>query len=255
MRTLHRLGSWWRSVLHRSALERGMSDELEFHIARHAERLANADGLSQSEAFRRARVEFGSIEHYKEEGRRSVGLAFVDGVGRDVRYASRMAAKQKGVTATIIAILAITIGANSAVYTVVDRLLVRPLPYPQPDRLATIVRHFERAGQSGDGLSVSGTVWEGMRDAVRDLDIAVVGGSGGVNLAAGDDIAYVQQLRVSAGYFGVLGIPPAIGREFTRDEDRPGGPAVAILSHALWTRTFRADPNIIGRVITLRGEP
>ena len=255
MRTLHRLQSWWRSLLHRSTMERGMSDELEFHINRHAERLANVDGLSPDDALRRARVQFGSIEHYKEEGRRSLGLAFVDAVVRDVRYAWRMAAKQKGVTATIIAILAITIGANSAVYTVVDQLLVRPLPYPEPERLATIVRHFERGGQSGEALSVTGTMWEAMRDAVRDLDIAVGGGSGGVNLAAGDDIVYVQQLRVSAGYFTVLGIPPAIGREFTGDEDRPGGPAVAILSHALWTHSFRADPNIVGRVITLRGEP
>jgi predicted permease len=255
MPVLPRVRSWWRSVVHRSAVERGMSDEVEFHIARHAERLADIHGLSHGEALRRAHVEFGSVERYKEEARRSLGLALVDDLRRDVRYAWRMAAKQKGLTATVVAILAITIGANSAVYTLVDRLVVRPLPYPEPQRLGAIVRHFERGGRSGESFSVTGSVWETMRDGVPDLDIAVVGGPSGVNLAAGEDIAYVQQQRVSSGYFRVLGMPPAIGREFTADEDRSGGPSAVILSHSLWTRTFHADPTIVGHAITLRGEP
>jgi len=255
MRTLHRLRSWWRALLHRQAMERGMSDELQFHIARHAEHLANTQGLSRDEALRRAHVDFGSVERYKEEARRSLGLAVVDNLRCDVRYAWRTATKHKGFTATVIAILAITIGANSAVYTLVDRLVVRPLPYPEPDRLGAIVRHFERGGQSGESSNVTGSVWETMRDGVPDLDVAVVGGASGVNLTAGEDIAYVQQQRVSSGYFRVLGVPPAIGREFTGDEDRSGGPSAVILSHSLWTRTFHADPTVVGRAITLRGEP
>lgn len=232
-----------------------MSDELDFHIARHAEHLENTRGLSHGDALRQARTDFGSVERYKEEARQSLGLAFVDGVGRDVRYAWRMAVKQKGFTATVIAILAIAVGANSAVYTVVDRLIVRPLPYPEPDRLGTIVRHFERGGQSGDSFNVSGSVWETMRDAVPDLDIAVVGASGGVNVAAASGIVYVQQLRVSSGYFRVFGVPPMLGREFTPDEDRAGGPSVVVLSHELWMRWFAGDPAVVGRAITLRGEP
>jgi predicted permease len=94
-----------------------------------------------------------------------------------------------------------------------------------------------------------------MRDGVPGLDMALTGGATGVNLTSNDHIAYVQQQRVSAGFFRVLGVAPALGREFTSDEDLPTGPSVVVVSHALWRRTLGADPNVIGRAITLRGEP
>jgi putative ABC transport system permease protein len=254
MRLLARLRSRWRNIVHRADTERNMSDELQFHLARHAERLAAERGLSQDAAVRTARLEFGSVERYKEEARRSLGLSFVDAVYRDLRYACRILAKQKGFTIAAVTILAVTIGANAAVFTVVDRLLLRPLPYPNADRLATIVRHYERGGRSNDSYSIDGATWLSLRESLPDLDMALTGSAGGVNLALGDDIAYVQQQRVSAGFFRVLGILPALGREFTDEEDQPSGPAVAVLSHSLWSR-LGADRSVVGRSITLRGEP
>ncbi len=255
MRVLSRLRSWRRGLFHRAEVERGMTDELQFHIAQHAEHLAERHGLSPSDARRQARVAFGSIERYRDDARRSMGLAFVDEIRRDVRYAWRTAIAHKGFTAAVVAILALTIGANAAVYTFVDRLLVRPLPYPDSARLGTLMRQFARGDEQGASFNVSGSVWETMRDAVPDLDIAVVGTASGVNLATVSDISYVRQLRVSSGYFRVLGIPPALGREFTPEEDRSGGPSVVVISHALWQRSFGGDPNVVGQSITLRGEP
>ena len=152
--------------------------------------------------------------------------------------------------------LALCIGANTAIYTVVDRVLLRALPYPQPDRLAQIVTHFDRSGY--DGVGQTGATWEVLRDHIRTLDIATTSGgfgSTGVNMVAGTHAEYVKQQRVSAGFFHVLGVAPAFGREFNADEDRPSGPAAAVLSHSLWMRLFNGDASAVGRSITLRGEP
>jgi predicted permease len=255
MRLLATLRSLWRNVVHRADAEQNMSDELALYIARHAERITTDHGLARDEAMRTARLEFGSLEKYKEEARQSLGLALVDALYGDLRYACRTLAKQRGFTVAAVSILAVTIGANAAVFTVVDRLLLRPLPYPNADRLATITRHYERSGVAGDAYWIDGATWFDFRRALPDLDVALTTSAGGVNLTSGDDIAYVQQQRVSSGFFRVLGIPPAFGREFTPDEDRPSGPQVAVLSHSLWSRTLGSDRGIIGRTITLRGEP
>jgi len=172
---------------------------------------------------------------------------------RDFRYAIRVLLKSPVFAVTAILTLALCVGANTAIYTVVDRVLLRPLPYPEPDRLAMVTTHFERRGNNEVGQT--GGIWEVLRDRVKLADIAVLGGFGmGVNLVAHDQPQYVQLQRVSAGFFGVLGVSPALGREFTVDEDRTGGPPVVLLSHELWTR-LGADSSMVGRSITLRGEP
>ena len=119
MRPLYRLRSFLRSLMHRSAVERGIADELEFHINRHAEHLARTHGLSNAEAIRRARIDFGSVEHYKEEGRRSLGLALVDDLRRDIRYAWRTASRHGGLTTTVIARIAMTAVVKPRCFTAV----------------------------------------------------------------------------------------------------------------------------------------
>lgn len=178
---------------------------------------------------------------------------------RDLRYAFRMLRKTPGFTLTALVTLAVGIGVNTAVFSVVNALLLRPLPFPQPDRLATInaVATTTR-GVFENPANIDGATFLALRDNATTLDVAVQGSGGwgvGVNMIAQNQAANVKQARVSAGFFKVLGIPPFMGREFTADEDRPGGPAVAVLSHALWTRVFQQDAGIIGRAIMLRGEP
>jgi len=173
----------------------------------------------------------------------------------DLKYALRILRGAPVFALTAILTLALCIGANTAIYTVVDRVLLRPLPYPQPERLALVVTRFTR----GDiGIGQTGGIWEVLQGGVTSLDLATTSGgfgSTGVNMVVGSHAEYVHQQRVSAAFFRVLGVPPPIGRAFTADEDRPNGPAVAVLSHQLWMRLFSGDADAIGRSITLRGEP
>jgi predicted permease len=174
----------------------------------------------------------------------------------DLRYAFRLIRQNWGFSLTVIAILALCIGANTAVLAVVHAAMLRPLPYPEPDRLTEIVAKYRFEGKEGTANNFDGTTWEAIRDHASALDSAVFSdGAGGVNLGMNGSGVYVKQQRVCAGFFGVLGVRPLVGREFIADEDRPKGAPSVILSHALWQKFFHGDPSVIGRGILLRGEP
>jgi predicted permease len=168
------------------------------------------------------------------------------------RHAFRILTQSPTTTAIIVLTLALCIGANTAIFSVVDATLLRPLPYPEPDRLASVATHY---AVGGDSTSQDGRTWESVRDNATMIDSAVYGGNSGVNLAAGDSVRYVKQQRVGAGYFRVLGISPLLGREFTLEEDRLGGPPLAVLGFPLWRQIFHQDPSAIGKTLMLRGEP
>jgi predicted permease len=176
---------------------------------------------------------------------------------RDFRYAVRVLLKSPLFTLTAILTLGLCIGANTAIFTVVDRVLLRPLPYPHPERLAMVVRHREGAGISEDEIGQRGLTWTALQDgASSTLDFAATAsGAQGVNFALGTQVEYVQQQRVSAGFFRVLGVAPEIGREFSAEEDRVHGPSATMLSHAMWQQVFNGDRSAIGRRVILRGEP
>jgi predicted permease len=244
-----------RALTRRTQLEEEMSAELRFHMDAHAEDLVRA-GVPPDEARRRAAIAFGSVERTRQECRESRGLRWPDEFVRNVRYALRTLRRSPGFSIAAILTLALGIGANTAIFSVIDAALLRPLPYPDPDRLVEVVRQYRARGSSGIETSQDGAAWELLRDHSRLLDYAAMGpGWNGVNLATNGKAQYVAQQRVSAGYFRVLGLVPARGREFTREEDRDGGPAAVILSHDLWMRLFNADPGIVGRTVLLRGEP
>jgi predicted permease len=173
---------------------------------------------------------------------------------QDFRYALRLLRRSPSLSAIIVVTLGLCIGANTAIFSVIDATLLRPLPYPQPDRLASVVRHFRGHGAEEDDSGQTGANWELVRDHASFLDVAAEGSADGVNFASGGTAQYVQQQRVGAGFFRVLGVAPLIGREFTREEDRPGGPAVVVLSYEFWQRVFRGA-GAVGRSIMLRGEP
>lgn len=171
----------------------------------------------------------------------------------DLRFALRLIGKNWAFSLTVAAILALCIGANSAVLSVVNAAMVQPLAYPQPERLAQVVAIY-RGEQVDD--SHDGTTWETTRDRASFIYSAAFGGGWtGVNMGVNGTGVYVQQQRVSAGFFRVLGIAPEFGREFNDIEDSAGGPAAVVLSHALWKNYFNGDPSTVGRSILLRGEP
>lgn len=235
-------------------LDHDLDEEMSFHIERLTEDLVR-QGMHPDEARREARLRFGSVERAKARSREERGLAFLDEAGRNLRFALRGMIRSPLFFATSVLTLALCIGLGAAVFSVVDAVLWRPLPYPHPEQLARAVLYAPSYGKSPGNTAVDGRTWERIRDDGDPFQRAVYSGwIRGVNLATDQSAAFVQQQRVGAGYFGVLGVPPLLGREFDDAEDVPGGPPVAILSHGLWTRTFGADPDIVGKSIRLKGE-
>ena len=193
----------------------------------------------------------------------------LDALGRDLRYALRTLRKSPVFALTAVLTLAVGIGANAAIFSVVDALLLRALPYPDPDRLAIVSTVYRAEESEWESLAQTGATWEAVRGlAERSAGIDAAVSSGwvtGVNLNAdGPDLdglgdfgraLHVDQQRVGAGFFRVLGVAPVLGRSFGDEEDVPNGPAVAVLSHGLWSRAFGADEGVLGRSILLKGEP
>jgi len=177
-------------------------------------------------------------------------------IRRDLRFAIRQLVHHPGFTGTVIVTLALAIGANTAIFSIVNALLLKSLPYAQPDRMGTMFLRVQGAKPSDEPHNVDGTQWELLRDNVPSLIPALSsGGTSGVNLQAGNRVEYVHQGRISAHYLDVLGVHPLLGRNFIETEDQPHGPRAAILSHAFWRNTFGEDPSLVGRTIHLKGEP
>jgi predicted permease len=170
----------------------------------------------------------------------------------DVRYGLRMLAKNPGFTAVAVLTLALGIGANTAMFSVVNGVLLRPLPYPQADRMVEISRTYSGQLNMSSFSSSEFAFWKSHSDPFQylaaDTDV-------GFSLAGASRPERVRALRVSTEYFHVLGIQPLLGRDFLPDEDRIGGPNVAILSEGVWKRDFGADPQVLGRSILLDGAP
>jgi predicted permease len=178
----------------------------------------------------------------------------VDTLRRDLIHAARVLRRSPAFTAATVLTLALVIGACTAVFSLARALIFTPPPYPEPDRLAYIQAEVRSPRGSGTQLGHDGVTWEAVRDGVPSLHAAVYsGGAGGVNLVVGERATFVNQQRVGAGYFRVLGVSPAMGREFAPSEDVPGGPALAIISHHIWSREFGQRPDIVGEPIRLRG--
>ncbi len=176
-------------------------------------------------------------------------------IAHDLRFALRLLRKNPAFTLVVLLTLGLCIGANTAIFSVLDAVLLRPAPYPAPERLALVVTAWQENGRQGIEDSLTGASYEGIRDHADQLDVAAFSGDSGANFNWRGRSEFIRQQRVSTGFFRVLGVAPQFGREFTSQEDVRGGPAVAVLSYGLWQRIFQGDPSAIGRAINLRGEP
>ena len=252
MGLLNRIRSFFRGRAHRDAEER----ELDAEVRAHAQLLADEkvrQGMNAQDARRAARLEMGGIEQVKEEVRGARPGMWLETLWQDVRFGARMLRKNPGFTAVAVLTLALGIGANTAIFSVVNAVLLQPLPYPQPDRIVALERHFP-SGDSGPSVSIPKfMVWREQTQvfqAVAAYDIA----GPGINLTGGDLPEQVKGIHASADYFAVFGAPLAAGRTYTPDEDRPGGPHVVVISNGLWRGRFGGDPAIIGKTIDLTGD-
>jgi putative ABC transport system permease protein len=172
-----------------------------------------------------------------------------------LKLAARQFRRSPGFTATVMITLALAIGANTAIFSLVNALMLESLPYPHPDRMGTIFARESGAKSSDFLINIDGEEWELLRDNVPALIAGLSGGTSGINLKAGSHVEYVHDGRISAHYLDVLGLRPVIGRNFSAEEDRPHGPKAAILSYGIWQNVFGANPSILGQTIELRSEP
>jgi predicted permease len=176
--------------------------------------------------------------------------------GQHLRFAARQLRRNPGFTVTVIITLALSIGANTAIFSLVNALMLKSLPYSHPERLGTIYTRITGSRASDERHGLNGEQWELLRDNVPALISAVSSrGTSGVNLKWGSQVQYLRAGRISANYLDVLAIQPMIGRSFSPDEDRRHGPKATILSFSLWRNTFSSNPNILGQAILMKGEP
>jgi predicted permease len=186
-------------------------------------------------------------------------------IGRDLKFAFRQLTKSPGYAVAVMLTLALGIGVNTAVFSIADGFLLRSLPFREPARVAALIFHLQgvskRDGQyfSEDDDTHTGATWLALKESLHSVRLASWGGTDGVNLqtdaASGKAVRYVHETRVSADYFGVLGLPLYRGRGFTAQEDAPKGPNAVVLSYRLWQSSFGANPNVVGQAIHLKGEP
>ena len=181
-------------------------------------------------------------------------------IADDLKFGWRQLVKAPGFTITAVLTLGLAIGANTAVFSLVDAVLLKSIPYPEPERLGTMGAIYTRNGAEVErsSMSVTGAGWQALKTQSPSIDAAVhthAGLSSPVSLVAGSRTMSVTPQRVSAGYFRVLGVPPAIGREFAGEEDVVGGPNLTVLSDRIWRSAFNSNPSVVGQTIMLKAEP
>jgi predicted permease len=249
------IDSWHRlkALIFRRRLERDLDDELAFHLGmREAEYIR--DGMPRDRARAAARRQFGNVPHFRERTRDMWTFSSLETLTQDVRFAFRTLRKSPGFTVVAVLALAIGIGANTAIFSLVDAVRARALPYSEPDRLVQLWGNVMRARLERRGTSYPDfTDWRRLSRSFEDL--AAVDQQS-VTLSAQGETERISSEYVSAGYFDLLGITPARGRTFQPIEDVVSRPAyVTVISDGLWKRRFGGDPQILGRSLTLTGQP
>ena len=235
---LHDLLFRLRSLMRRSAAENELDDEVRFHLERQTDKYVKS-GMSEAEALRRARLEFGRLDQVKDECREARGVSLVETVVQDLHYGARTLLHSPAFTACAVLTLALGIGANTAIFSVVNTVLLNPLPYPNPQELL--------AARQNDSLP-------NLEDIQRQTNSFA--SSGGINIEPMDftgngEPVRVHAANVDAGFLATLGVQPMLGRWISADEDVKGGPRNVVLSYPFWRDFLGADTHVLGRAIRL----
>ena len=242
------------AVLHRSQAESELDEELRAHVERRAEDLERS-GIPRAEAQRRARIEFGGGEKYKEECREARGTRFFDALIQDVRFGLRMLRKSPGFTLVAVLTIALGIGANTAIFSVVDWLILRPLPVKDPGQLTYLVV------QNSDGGYVNGFSYPNLQDIRRETT-SVFSYVAGVEPFQMDGMSVdgnntpIWTNYVTGDFFESLGIRPALGRFILPSEGAvAGADPVLVISYSFWQTRFGGDASVIGKKVSINGQP
>jgi len=241
-----------RSLFRRRQLDRELDEELRDHLARRTEEYV-AKGMLPQEARRAALLEMGGVERCKEECRDARRVDWIQDLIRDLNHGLRMLAKSPGFSAIVIAILAIGIGANTAIFSVVYAVLLKPLPFPNPGQLV-----FLSEAKPQNGISSAGASYDNFTEirAQNHLFSELAGfATHELTLTGRGEPAAVDTGDVTSELFALLDTKPLVGRAFVPDDGKQGAPPVVILSESVWRDRFAADPNVIGSSVSLDHRP
>jgi predicted permease len=247
-----RLRSFFRVLTQRRAFEDGMAEELRFHIEQYTDELVSA-GMSREKAARLARRELGSLTNIKGDCREAFGVHLFDELRRQLTYAARLLRKTPGFSVTALLTLAVCFGANLTIFAVIDSILLRPLPFPEPARLVTVFNTYPKAGVDRDGSTL--TNYYERRGHLPAFASLAIYGYGKEIVGEPGSTEREATMRVSPDFFSTLGLGPVIGRTFTDDEATSETDHVAILSDTFWRRQFNADPHVLGKQIRVNSVP
>jgi predicted permease len=236
------------ALFHRQELDADLDEELRAHIDLAVEENLKR-GMSVQEARTAALRTFGGLTQTKETYRKERGLPWLDTLAQDLRFAMRMLCKSPGFTAVAVLTLALGIGGNTAIFSIVNSVLLNPLPFPQPDRLVAL--HESKPNFENGSISYPNFLdW---RSGNRSFSAMALARPWAFSLTGRGDAEQVNGDFVSAGFFALLGVHPLFGREFTLAEERPGAPPVALVGEGLWRRKFNAASDILGQTVALDG--
>jgi len=239
----------WRALTHKNEMDQELDEEVQFHLERDVERNVKS-GMSLEEARYAALKSFDRLEQSKEECRSARGVGFIENIIRDVTYSLRVLRKSYAFTIVVILTLALGIGANTAIFSFANGILLRPLPYPQSDRLAVLEETAPKHGIRNMGVAYPNFLdWRDQNTVFES--VATHFGTSRFSMTLDGQATEIRGSRVSYGLFEVLHVLPQLGRTFTMNEDRPEEDAVVILGYDLWQRNFGGDPNIIGKQVVV----
>ena len=232
----------------REATLQDIEDETRLHVEMETQN--NIDrGMSPEDARLAALRSFGNLGLVREMGFQIRGGGFMDTLWQDVRYGVRLLAKNRGFTAVAVSTLALGIGANTAIFSLVNGILLRPLPYREPDRLVRLIQASPNLGL--DTWGVSQADFAAYRDENRSFEMLALFTNSSANLTGDGEPERLPTTNVTADFFNVFGVNPLLGRTFRQGEDAAGTSGVCVISYALWQRRFGGDPNLIGKSVTL----
>jgi predicted permease len=253
MESLRESWSRLRSWMGREAMEREMDEEMRFHIERQTEKNLRA-GMPPEEARRAALLSFGAMERFKEESRDEARPRRLEELLQDVRFGLRTLARNPGFTLVAVLTLALGIGANTAIFSVVDGVLLRPIPLDHADRLMVVWETDRDSGTTREPSSVPDYL--DFQELSRTFEQLAAFAGAEVNLTpAQGEPTRLAALAVSHEYLPLVGVHPLLGRGLTAADDRPGAPDVALIGEGLWQRLFARDPSAVGRTIRLDDRP
>ena len=240
----------FRSLFSRAKVEQDLDEELRYHLERQIEEDVAA-GMSREDPRRAALKAFQDLAQRKEECRDMRGWNLIDNLMQDLRFTLRQLRKNAGFTSTAILTLALGICASVAIFAFVDGALLKPLPYRNPSTLLGVYEHIPLCPHCN--LSYLDYVdWKKLNKVFSSLEVYH---NNGYILTTPSGVEPARAGQVSAGFFRTLGVAPALGRDFYADEDRPGAPRTAILSHASWQKRYGGKSDVLGSAVTLDNDP